>query len=662
MPRPLLYAQFEDSKYTPQFVGSLYPELAQTQQVLNQRYDLAQDQDSKTAAALNDLLQNTHEKDKAQAEAVYGDYLGRLQERSKSGEYERMLPQTVQDSRKFNVNASKFIEEKKRIDSYLKQLDDNKEISNSQKADLKRMALSNQASLNYNPKLGVVEGSGFKADDFAKDIDIPEKYNKLTEGFIPDQTSWNGGKFIREKVGNGEDRLMYIERGGHKRYVTPNDVKNYVSDLTKADPEVQGYLDRLARQKLHQVGEDWRNPNQDAYRAIRSKVDEEALSPVVKAMANKFGFKQVNTDFKAQFDPLDMFRKKASLASATVYDDNARQTVPSTTLQEGLNDVDLEKLTKDRTEATHSVNSAPMMGQGLPISFSGEQKRGKTIQELGAETDPNNGTPLYPGLTTVANLVGPKSNSESEQQYAKRIDPLYKSFRSKIKTHQAYQEDLGAESKPYTDVVFGTQEGEGKEKIRTGGGYFSNSPVWIEQDGKFTKFANGAQALEEGAITKQDLNKFSVTGINHNYGDFGGAFEAAGNIGDKHAKIYVGGSAEHRKYSEPLSMVENIINQGEPTAFQTKLLTAKGELPVELYVEPLKEGSFSMNGKGEFGSIEPQITIQYQDGQTESMPYKTFKQKLIKANPYKDPILNKQRSNEGKEIFKDVLMQDELGQ
>lgn len=657
--RALLYPEFRDVNYTPQFVGSIYPELQQTQQVLNQRYDLAQDQDSKTAAALQDLMQNTHEKDLGQAQLVYQDYLNKLQERSKSGRFEQMLPQTVQDARKFNVNASKFIAEKQRVDQALKAIDESKDYNASQKAQLKAMTLANQSSLNYDPNTGIVGGSGFREDRFAKDVDLGEKYNKLTEGFIPDQTPITGGKFVEKKLPNGETRQMFLTTNGHERKVTPEDIRQFVRETTKADPEVQGYLDRLTRQQLHQLGEDWRNPNPEIYSQVKQQVEEQNLAPIRSAMANKYGFNQKDIRTNFENDPLDLYKKKLSLKTTPEFDPNPRQVGPSTTLSD-FKKVDLTELVKDRAVTTKGGTSQFRGFTGAP-SLNTEFIKAKPISELQGEIDPATGLPVYRGLSAITDMM-PKEPNESEEDYAKRINPLYNSFLSKIGTRQTNQELYTdpTEAKGYTDAVFGPEieNQESKKKERTGGGLFSNSPVWIESNGKFTKYENGLQALEDGALTEQDLTNFSVTGRNHNYGDFGGSYEAVGKIGNKKAKLIVGASFNDREFTKPLAFAENIIMNGVPDSFgKDGSVTLNGQ-PIYVEVDPL--ASASINRKtNEFHDISPSVKVYSLDGQPlYDGSYKGFKEYVTRKNPFKNAIQSKKVDTQGNQTIKDQL--DEL--
>ena len=55
-------------------------------------------------------------------------------ENAKAGDYENMLHKTTNEARQFNVNASKIVAEKQRIDEALKAIDDNPAYTADDKA------------------------------------------------------------------------------------------------------------------------------------------------------------------------------------------------------------------------------------------------------------------------------------------------------------------------------------------------------------------------------------------------------------------------------------------------------------------------------------------------------------------------------------------------
>ena len=161
MPKDLLYASFKDAPYTSQFVGSIQPELKEAQQVLNQTYDLSKESDSKLAAVARDMAQKAHPKDTQAAQALFEDYSAKLAERAKAGNYEKMLHETTNDARQFNVNASKIIENKKRIDeAYKKLMDDPNKSEAAKKSIWDNLVMRGQDSLSYDKNQGIVTEIG----------------------------------------------------------------------------------------------------------------------------------------------------------------------------------------------------------------------------------------------------------------------------------------------------------------------------------------------------------------------------------------------------------------------------------------------------------------------------------------------------------------------
>lgn len=527
MPSPLSFIKLRDAEYVDQFAGSVVPELKDAQKVLNERYDLAEENDSKRAAIAREMMQNVAKKDEEQARLAYQKAMDDIDANKARGDYENMYGKTANSARQFSVNAAKFIGEKKRIDNYLDQLNKREDISNENKAVLRDMALSKQNALSFDPENNIVLGDGFKEDAFAKDLNVDAWANKMSEGFIPDQTSWNGGKFIRKKTGDGGDRLMFVDSKGTEKFVTPTDVENYVSDIAKVDPEMQGYIDRLTKEKLHKLGEDWRNPDPNNYNLVRKEVEGQVLAPTKRAMGNKFGFSQVVTDRNYQQDAIDAYKQKAGLNQP--YASNQRPEIPSTTVQT-YKKVDLTDLTKDKVE-TSSGKTSDFRGMTGSPAINSKVTRGQTVEQLAKETDGK--LPKYPGLQKMIDLFPKKqaqsstnaiglpsgTKGETEEEYTKRINTAYNSFLTTIGTRQSTQDDIVTENKAYTDVVFGPETGTGDKTERTGGGLFSNSTVWIEKDGKLTKYENGLNALKN-TLSKKDLASFTVTGFNNNYADF----------------------------------------------------------------------------------------------------------------------------------------------
>ena len=137
---------------------------------------------------MKDLLQKAHPKDTEAAKALYESAWTNLQENAKAGDYENMLHKTTNEARQFNVNASKIVENKKRIDeAYKKLMDDPNKSEAAKKSIWDNLVMRGQDSLSYDKNRGIVTGEGFKDKDIAND------YSFSNEAF-------NVGKLVKDDI------------------------------------------------------------------------------------------------------------------------------------------------------------------------------------------------------------------------------------------------------------------------------------------------------------------------------------------------------------------------------------------------------------------------------------------------------------------------------
>lgn len=302
MPKDLLYASFKDAPYTSQFVGSIHPELKEAQQVLNQTYDVARENDSKKLAVMKDLLQKAHPKDTEAAKALYESAWTNLQENAKAGDYENMLHKTTNEARQFNVNASKIVAEKQRVDNYIKQLDEDKTINDADKADLKKMALSGQNSLQYDKNQGLVVGEGFKGDQFASDVNFSKILDEgYAKGSIPDMIGGSGSRITIDKA---TGLPLLIDSKGKTSFVKKEDVEKMSALYLTNDPGAQGHIDRETRALAFDLGyQDWRNLPKPLYDKLHSQAAYNLTNNAIKAAGIKYGFTQTESDTSPKFLP-----------------------------------------------------------------------------------------------------------------------------------------------------------------------------------------------------------------------------------------------------------------------------------------------------------------------------------------------------------------------
>jgi len=281
MPKDLLYASFKDAPYTSQFVGSIHPELKDAQQVLNQTYDLSKESDSKLAAVARDMAQKAHPKDTQAARALFEDYSTKLAERAKAGNYERMLHETTNDARQFNVNAGKIVENKKRIDeAYKKLMDDPNKSEAAKKSIWDNLIMRGQDSLGYDKNQGLVTGEGFKDKDIAND------YSFSNEAF-------NVGKLVKDDIISG--KYAATKNGAYGWYKPVTDKQGnttYTQSTDAGDPSgkvfkrtSEGKLEEVSTQEINDTLTNYWKSNRAAQGYINREVDRNSI-PALDAIDN----------------------------------------------------------------------------------------------------------------------------------------------------------------------------------------------------------------------------------------------------------------------------------------------------------------------------------------------------------------------------------------
>jgi len=346
MPSPLSFIKLRDAEYVDQFAGSVVPELKDAQKVLNERYDLAEENDSKRAAVAREMMQNVAKKDEVQARLAYEKAMGDIEVNKARGDYENMYGKTANAARQFSVNAAKFIGEKKRIDSYLDQLNKREDISNANKAVLRDMALSKQNALSFDPENNIVLGEGFKEDPFAKDVNFSKVIDEgYAKGFIPDIIGGSGSQIVTDKR---TGLPLLIDSKGNTKEVKASDIEAATAKYLTDDPDAQAHIDREARQIAFKAGyKDWRNIPKDLYNQVHQQAAYNLTNNAIKAAGIKYGFKQTESDTSAKFLP------KEYLASGKTLTPNPLK-LPQTRVLTSEKGVELPDLTIDDIKAAKS--------------------------------------------------------------------------------------------------------------------------------------------------------------------------------------------------------------------------------------------------------------------------------------------------------------------
>lgn len=375
MPRDLLYASFKDAPYTSQFVGSIHPELKEAQQVLNQTYDVARENDSKKLAVMKDLLQKAHPKDTEAAKALYESAWTNLQENAKAGDYENMLHKTTNEARQFNVNASKIVENKKRIDeAYKKLMDDPNKSEAAKKSIWDNLIMRGQDSLGYDKNQGIVTGEGFKDKDIAND------YSFSNEAF-------NVGKLVKDDIISG--KYAETKNGAYGWYKPVTDKQGnttYTQSTDANDPNGKvfkrtssGKLEEVSTQEINDTLTNYWKSNRAAQGYINREVDRNSI-PTLDAIDN------------SNLSPQEKQLAKQRVKDQTYQQLHQNEIAPA---------IEAAKIAlgyKKKSVATDYTFDA-----GLDKSLKLDAARENTVREFSSETSPSTPTvnPYAPQVSTI---------------------------------------------------------------------------------------------------------------------------------------------------------------------------------------------------------------------------------------------------------------------
>lgn len=298
MPSPLSFIKLRDAEYVDQFAGSVVPELKDAQKVLNERYDLAEENDSKRAAVAREMMQNVADKDKGQAQLAYEKAMGDIEANKARGDYENMYGKTANSARQFSVNAAKFIKEKKLMDDAWKDFSARKDILESEKQKIwdNNVMLANKP-LTFNEKENVVEGEHFRPVNIAANIDALKTFTGYAEKMKADIDAGENERYgyftpdgKRAKSTDAGAMLFHTTNGWKRERVTESEIEKMTMDVAEADPTFKDYTNRKIVQETG---------------LLFKKIDEDpTLSPQEKQLQKADHIQKVKNDIKTtEYDP-----------------------------------------------------------------------------------------------------------------------------------------------------------------------------------------------------------------------------------------------------------------------------------------------------------------------------------------------------------------------
>ena len=177
--------QLKFAPYIQPFVGGLSEETGEAiKQRLAQYYD-AQDQADALGYATNQIKSQILPQDKINIDNIAQNYNNKLQEYVNRGDYENLGRAIKMDARKFNNEITPYLQQKQLYQDYLKQINDNKDISQSTRNGAIRRSL--EMYQGYDPNN---PNTSFKGYIPNKDINLVEEADKFAKDFKADSKEY----------------------------------------------------------------------------------------------------------------------------------------------------------------------------------------------------------------------------------------------------------------------------------------------------------------------------------------------------------------------------------------------------------------------------------------------------------------------------------------
>lgn len=237
---PVQYGQYNlsNSRQVKPFAGSVLPELTSVAGTLQERYDKALEQEDMLSRAVTMSQAAPFSQDQQLLSGLKQEFKNRLMERSKRGDYENMLRDTMLDARSFVDRYQPIAENAKRFEDYKASLTDLVAKGTIKSPDKARrlLALSSQTyqGMAYDPVTGQYSNK-FQGVTPVKDIDPTEKVDKWMKDVAPtvlgSEVKYTDGVWMRYKEGK-------------YTILTPQEINQVITAGRRLDPEFNAWMDQ----------------------------------------------------------------------------------------------------------------------------------------------------------------------------------------------------------------------------------------------------------------------------------------------------------------------------------------------------------------------------------------------------------------------------------
>jgi len=237
-----------NSQAIPIYTGSAAPEALQVGQYLQGLYDNAQAGSLGISGGLDSM--SYLPQDRATAEDLRSRVQGKLDEFSKRGDYENLVPQVTRLGQEFTNRYRELLAPIQQRQEYAKNLEDKDlNLTSNQKQALLEMSDLGYKGLQRDATGRLIgKYTGERPD---KNIDL----NKWVDERMKDIAVQKGGS---EVVNSGGQWL--IKRGSKWERLAPGTIENALASAMSNSADVQAYKSMMGRIAGHQSSKLWSNP------------------------------------------------------------------------------------------------------------------------------------------------------------------------------------------------------------------------------------------------------------------------------------------------------------------------------------------------------------------------------------------------------------------
>lgn len=268
-------------------------QLQKTSDVIQNRYDKAYEEETKTRALGKKLQASADPADRELAKQIMDTYGKRLDERAKSGDYQNMRWQTMQDATEFADIYSGLSEKAKTMQKYRDYINTAKDVDANAKQYYLKQLNNNTTKSAFDHDNRILTGLNVEAPNVTQNAAISELADKFGSGWKADG---GGGKSVRTVFTQPGDRLAdgQISSGGAWKEtsankwekVDPEEVTSGVKKLLQSDQTVKAHVDRDT-----DISIDTTPLQEGETREMRrTQIENHLLDPAVKSVAQKQGY------------------------------------------------------------------------------------------------------------------------------------------------------------------------------------------------------------------------------------------------------------------------------------------------------------------------------------------------------------------------------------